>query len=53
MTTTLTRLALSTILSCTAVAASAQEAGDSETTPPSYEGSVFDGDWVSVGAGAV
>lgn len=50
---TFTRLAIATVLSCTAVTASAQEAGDSETTPPSYEGSVFDGDWVSVGAGAV
>ena len=32
--------------------AAAQEAGDSETTPPAYENTVFDGDWISVGAGA-
>lgn len=44
---------LGTALLVAAVPAAAQEAGDSETTPPSYEGSVFDGDWVSVGAGAV
>ena len=50
---TTTRLALSALVSCVAVAASAQETGDSETTPAAYEGSVFDGDWVSVGAGAV
>ncbi|GMM93432.1 MipA/OmpV family protein [Qipengyuania sp. MTN3-11] len=29
----------------------AQEAGDDDTTPPSYEGTVFDGDYLSVGAG--
>lgn len=29
----------------------AQDAGDEDTAPPSYEGTVFDGDWLSVGAG--
>lgn len=29
----------------------AQEAGDSETTPPAYEGTVFDGDFLSLGVG--
>ncbi|TMM47323.1 MipA/OmpV family protein [Qipengyuania marisflavi] len=29
----------------------AQEAGNSETTPDSYEGTVFDGDWLTVGIG--
>ena len=33
--------------------AAAQEAGESDTTNDAYEGSVFDGDWLSVGAGAV
>lgn len=31
----------------------AQEAGESDTTNDAYEGSVFDGDWLSVGAGVV
>ncbi|WP_370191398.1 MipA/OmpV family protein [Qipengyuania sp.] len=31
----------------------AQEAGDSDTAREAYEGSVFDGDWLSIGAGAV
>lgn len=41
-------------LACALIAtpAFAQEAGDSETTAPAYEGTVFDGDWVSIGAGA-
>lgn len=34
-----------------AVSAAAQEAGDDETAPPAFEGTVFDGDWVSIGAG--
>ena len=36
-----------------ATPALAQEVGDSESTPDAYEGSVFDGDWVSIGAGVV
>lgn len=31
----------------------AQDTGDEDTTPPSYEGTVYDGDWLSLGAGAV
>lgn len=31
----------------------AQDVGDTETTNEAYEGSVFDGDWISIGAGAV
>lgn len=30
----------------------AQDASDDDTTPPSYEGTVFDGDWISIGVGA-
>lgn len=37
---------------CVATPAAAQEAGDSETTAPAYENTVFDGDWLSIGAGA-
>lgn len=36
-----------------ATPALAQEVGDNESTPDAYEGSVFDGDWVSIGAGVV
>lgn len=36
-----------------AAPAVAQDAGNDESTPDSYEGTVFDGDWVSIGAGAV
>jgi len=29
----------------------AQDAGDEDTASPAYEGTVFDGDWISLGAG--
>ncbi len=31
----------------------AQDAGEDDTAPQSYEGTVYDGDWLSLGAGAV
>ena len=36
-----------------AMPAHAQDPGDDASTPPGYEGTVFDGDWLSVGVGAV
>lgn len=49
---TISAAALSAVL-VVASPAYAQEAGDSETVADAYEGSVFDGDWLSIGAGAV
>ena len=46
-----TSLAAAIVSFALAAPLSAQEAGDSDTTPPAYEGTVFDGDFLSVGAG--
>lgn len=44
-------VALAAIAFATPLAA--QDAGEDDTAAPSYEGTVFDGDWLSLGAGAV
>ena len=45
--------AASTILLGLGAPLAAQDPGDQSTTPDSYEGTVFDGDFVTIGAGAV
>ena len=47
------RVAASAVLLCAALPVAAQEPGNDPQTPDPYEGSVFDGDWLTVGAGAV
>ncbi len=46
-------IALGTAVALFAVPVCAQDTGDTETAAPAYEDTVYDGNWLSVGAGAV
>ncbi|MGI8943005.1 MAG: MipA/OmpV family protein [Qipengyuania sp.] len=50
---TAVRIAAPMFVLAAAAPLAAQEVGDSDTAPPPYEGTVFDGDYLSVGVGAI
>lgn len=53
MSNRLTRAAIGAALLILATPLAAQDPGNEPQTPDPYEGSVYDGDWLTVGAGAV